>query len=429
MFYLTYEQAVEWVNALPRLAENPGVYNTKQLLKTLNNPDEKLKFIHVAGTNGKGSTTMMISSILRCAGYKVGTTISPYVLDFTERFLINCNMVCKEKIAKALTKVRQAAMLQGDIVAFDAVTAAAILIFYEEKCDIVCLETGLGGRLDSTNAVQNTLVACITAIGKDHTELLGDTIEKIAREKCGIIKNNCEVVSYPLQNEKAMHIIERYCNEQSCVLNVPNIDSIEILNSKNDAKYKNFEQLLLYENLKINLPLCGIHQVYNATVAIKAVNRLSKFGYNISGKDIITGIENVKFAARIEIVCKDPLIIIDGAHNAHGVNALVKTLSNSGVINVICVVGTLKGKDVHEMMKLLSSVTKNVFTVMPENTRGLSEQELALIAENYVENVETCFDIKTAIQKARKKAEQKNMPLLICGSLYLASVARKILVK
>ncbi len=426
---MTYKQAVNWVNSLPRLAKHPGVVNTAKLLKILNNPDKDLKFVHIAGTNGKGSTTMMISSILQKAGYKIGATISPYVLDFKERFLINGSMVCEEKIAKALTMVKQAVQLQDEIVAFDAVTAAAIIIFNEEKCDIVCLETGLGGRLDSTNAVQNTLVACITAIGKDHTELLGDTIEQIASEKCGIIKNNCDVVSYPVQSAGAVNIIKKHCNEKKSVLYIPDVKNINFINEKDSVKQNSFTRNFLYEGMLINLPFAGMHQVYNATVAIQAVKLLAKHNFIINTNNIISGLNSVKFAARIEMVSKNPTVIIDGAHNAHGVHALVNTLQQEGYNNLVCIVGTLKGKDTDDMMEKLAKIAKKVFTVTPNNDRGLKSEELAIIANKYIGQVEMYNDINKAVKKGLIEATQNNTALLICGSLYLSSTVRKLFVK
>ena len=201
---MNYEEALAWVHRLPRLAQHPGVENTHRLLAKLGDPQKQLKFVHIAGTNGKGSAAAMLSCVLRSAGYRVGTSVSPYVLDFRERFQVNGKMIAPDVLAALLGEVRAAAdALRADgwdsLVEFDAVTAAALLWFAREQCDIVCLEVGLGGRLDSTNAIENTLVACIMHIAKDHMELLGDTEEKIAAEKCGILKNRCTAVAYPEQ--------------------------------------------------------------------------------------------------------------------------------------------------------------------------------------------------------------------------------------
>ena len=218
---MKYEEALAWVHSLPRLAQRPGVENEKRLLAKLGHPERALKFAHIAGTNGKGSTSVMLASILRSAGYKTGLTVSPYVLDFRERFQIDGAMIGEEALAAILTRVRAAAeALRADgwdsLVEFDAVTAAALLWFAQEQCDIVVLETGLGGRLDATNAVENTLVACITAIGMDHTELLGDTLDAIAREKCGIFKSRCAAVCYPDQPQEAMDAIVQCAKAAGC---------------------------------------------------------------------------------------------------------------------------------------------------------------------------------------------------------------------
>ncbi|MFQ9900915.1 MAG: bifunctional folylpolyglutamate synthase/dihydrofolate synthase [Ruthenibacterium sp.] len=209
---MQYEEALAWAHSLPRLCSAPGPQNERALLQALGRPQDALKFVHVAGTNGKGSAVLMLASVLKAAGLRVGATVSPFVLDFRERFQLNGEMISREACAGILTQVRGALeqmppAQREQIAEFDAVTAAALLWFAQQRCDIVCLETGLGGRLDATNAVDNTLVACIMAIGKDHTELLGHTYAGIAAEKCGIFKPGCSVVAYPAQPE-AMRQIE-----------------------------------------------------------------------------------------------------------------------------------------------------------------------------------------------------------------------------
>ncbi len=426
---LNYNEAVAWVHGLPRFAKHPGVENTTMLLNRLNNPEKTLKFVHVAGTNGKGSVTMMVSSVLKQAGYKVGTTISPYVINFCERFLINCELASEEKVAKALTAVKNVVVESDRIVEFDAVTAAAIILFSWEKCDIVCLETGLGGRLDSSNAVKNTLVACITAIGKDHIEYLGDTLDKIAFEKCGIFKNNCNVISYPKQEKSAFDVIEKTAEKCGCTLTVPNIDNLRILQIKN----LNNRNLILngsnasYNNINLEVPFAGEHQIYNATVACEAAYALKKHGFFISDDNITTGIKNTKFPARIEILSKNPLVILDGSHNAQGASALAKTLESAGCNNLIGLMGVLKNKGEDEMMSALCPLFKSVYTINPDEKRGLSAKKLASVAEKYCDDVLPCDDVETALQTALEKAKGHGTGLVICGSLYLAAKARGIL--
>ena len=224
---MQYEEALAWVHGLPRLCSAPGPQNERALLQALGRPQDALKFVHVAGTNGKGSAVLMLASVLKAAGLRVGATVSPFVLDFRERFQLNGEMIRPGSLRRhPHTGARRPGAAcrphsAGQIAEFDAVTAAALLWFAQQGCDIVCLETGLGGRLDATNAVDNTLVACIMAIGKDHTELLGDTYAGIAEEKCGIFKPGCSVVAYPAQPEEAMRQIEACAAAAHCPLCVP----------------------------------------------------------------------------------------------------------------------------------------------------------------------------------------------------------------
>ncbi len=427
MLFLNYNDAVEWVHSLPRFAQKPGIENTTEILKKLGNPEKKLKFVHIAGTNGKGSVTMMISAILKSAGYKVGTAISPFVVDFRERFLLNCEMASKEQVATAITQVQRAVGANGSLVEFDAVTSAAIALFASENCDIVCLETGLGGRLDSTNAVQNTLVACITAIGKDHTELLGDTIAQITAEKCGIIKNNCTIVCYPCLEDNAKKVVEEFANKQNCNLIVPCTRDIEMSTeigktSESPLMCSN----ILYKKQKLSVPLAGVHQIYNTSVAYEAAVALKNYGFNISADNIKHGINSVKFPARIEVVREEPLVIIDGSHNAQGARALAQTLKNAQCKNLIGVVGILKNKGEHDMMRALCPFFDKIYTVNPDEKRGLSAQQLAISAEEFCKDINPCNDINHAIKAAYKLAQDKNTGLVVCGSLYLASKARKL---
>ncbi len=425
---MRYTQAVNWVYSLPRILKTPGIENTKKLLELLGNPQEKLHFVHVAGTNGKGSTVTMISNILQNAGYKTGSTISPFVLDFRERILLNNEMISKDDCAKILSVVRNAAEKIENYVAFDIVTAAAILYFERQKCDIVCLETGLGGRLDSSNAVQNTLVACIMSISKDHTELLGDTLVQIAREKCGIIKNNCSVICYPKQNKKVEFLIEEIAKKENCRFIVPDLKQLNIGASKNIKANKSINNLLnnqviTFEGAQITVPFAGEHQAYNASVAISAVCELRKTqpAYKIENEHIVKGIQNSRFSARIEVLSKQPLIILDGAHNVDGAKALVKTLDGANIKNCIGIIGTMKRKDISKVVKEFAPLFETVHTVTPDSIRAMSAQELTQCFEKQGVKAVCENNINSAIENALKRKTQENGAIVICGSLYLAS--------
>lgn len=423
---MDYLQAVEWVHGLPRIAGHCGVENTGFLLEKLGHPEKDLRFIHVAGTNGKGSVTVMLASVLKEAGYKVGCNISPYVLDFRERFLLNGEMIREEVLARHLTRVREAMEeLQAEgwdsIVEFDAVTTAALLWYAEEKCDIVCLETGLGGRLDSTNAVQNTLVACITAIGKDHTELLGDTYEKIAFEKCGILKNHCAVVVYPVQPQEAMDEIVVRAQKANCSqMVVPELQDFYFY------KGRPFENRINYGGYDLQIPFPGKHQAYNASVVVEAAIALTDKGLDVPDDAIIEGIRKARFPARIEILSQNPLIILDGAHNVDGAKALADTLHTAKVQDLTAVIGILNGKGADQMLQILSPYIRKLYTVTPDSPRAITAQQLAEIARRFYSDVTPVSTVPQALQMARSEMENG---LLVCGSLYLASEARKVFVR
>ncbi|MEG1271305.1 MAG: folylpolyglutamate synthase/dihydrofolate synthase family protein [Ruthenibacterium sp.] len=416
---MTYEEALDWVHTLPRLAATPGIENTRRLLAKMGNPEKDLKFVHIAGTNGKGSATVMLASVLKEAGYKTGANISPYVLDFRERFLLDGEMIDTQTLAGLLSEVRSAIEdIGGSFVEFDVVTAAALLWFARETCDIVCMEVGLGGRLDSTNAIENTLVACVMAIGKDHTELLGDTYDKIAAEKCGIFKNHCDVVAYPLQPQAAIDEIVLRAAAAKCALTVPEMEDLHVYRAPA------FENRVDYGGYDLNIPFPGIHQACNAMVVVEAALRLCDHGFTISDEAIMDGIAKARFPARIEVLHQNPLVLLDGAHNPDGARALADTLKAANVHHLTAVIGVLNGKNPEEMLTALSPCFEEVLTVTPQSPRAMSAAALAALAKKHFAKVTACDSVSAAIAKAKQNIDGG---IVVCGSLYLAAEARKIL--
>ena len=430
-FPMEYEQALAWVHGLPRTAPVRGAENERLLLAQLGHPEAQLKFVHIAGTNGKGSTAVMLASILHRAGYKTGLNISPYVIDFRERFQIDGQLITPEELADILTRVRAAAEALAEqgmpVMEFTAVTAAALLWFARQKCDIVVLETGIGGRLDATNAVQNTLVACITAIGKDHTDILGDTYEKIAAEKCGIFKNKCTVVCYPRQPRAAMDTIVLQARRAGCPLTVPEVQDVHI--------YKGlpFENRVDYGGYDLVIPFPGAHQALNAAVALEAALALdNRWGYRISDEAITEGIRQARFPARIQIIGRSPLIILDGAHNPDGVAALADTLRAAKARGLSAVMGILQDKGAGEMLSALSPFVAQLYTVTPASPRAITAGKLAEHASRFYPHVTACESVSEALELARLDAQDcppGEGGVLICGSLYLASEAWALLQK
>lgn len=417
---MQYEEALAWVHSLPRLCSAPGPQNERALLQALGRPQDALKFVHVAGTNGKGSAVLMLASVLKAAGLRVGATVSPFVLDFRERFQLNGEMISREACAGILTQVRGALeqmppAQREQIAEFDAVTAAALLWFAQQRCDIVCLETGLGGRLDATNAVDNTLVACIMAIGKDHTELLGHTYAGIAAEKCGIFKPGCSVVAYPAQPEEAMRQIEACAAAANCPLCVPQLEDFHFYRGRP------FENRVNYGGYDLEVPFAGRHQAYNAAVVVQAALALCEHGFDISDDAIMQGIAAARNPARIEVLQRRPLVILDGMHNPDGARALADVLRAGRVQGLTAVMGVLQGKGEAEMLRALSPHLARVYAVQPSSPRALPAGQLAAAARQVCGQVSVWQDVPLAVQDALRTCQGG---VLICGSLYLAAQVR-----
>ena len=417
---MQYEEALAWVHSLPRLCSAPGPQNERALLQALGRPQDALKFVHVAGTNGKGSAVLMLASVLKAAGLRVGATVSPFVLDFRERFQLNGEMISREACAGILTQVRGALeqmppAQREQIAEFDAVTAAALLWFAQQRCDIVCLETGLGGRLDATNAVDKTLVACIMAIGKDHTELLGHTYAGIAAEKCGIFKPGCSVVAYPAQPEEAMRQIEACAAAAHCPLCVPQLEDFHFYRGRP------FENRVNYGGYDLEVPFAGRHQAYNAAVVVQAALALCEHGFDISDDAIMQGIAAARNPARIEVLQRRPLVILDGMHNPDGARALADVLRAGRVQGLTAVMGVLQGKGEAEMLRALSPHLARVYAVQPSSPRALPAGQLAAAARQVCGQVSVWQDVPLAVQDALRTCQGG---VLICGSLYLAAQVR-----
>ena len=414
---MQYEEALAWVHSLPRLCSAPGPQNERALLQALGRPQDALKFVHVAGTNGKGSAVLMLASVLKAAGLRVGATVSPFVLDFRERFQLNGEMISREACAGILTQVRGALepAQREQIAEFDAVTAAALLWFAQQRCGIVCLETGLGGRLDATNAVDNTLVACIMAIGKDHTELLGHTYAGIAAEKCGIFKPGCSVVAYPAQPEEAMRQIEACAAAANCPLCVPQPEDFHFYRGRP------FENRVNYGGYDLEVPFAGRHQAYNAAVVVQAALALCEHGFDISDDAIMQGIAAARNPARIEVLQRRPLVILDGMHNPDGARALADVLRAGHVQGLTAVMGVLQGKGEAEMLCALSPHLARVYAVQPSSPRALPAGQLAAAARQVCGQVSVWQDVPLAVQDALRTCQGG---VLICGSLYLAAQVR-----
>ena len=428
---MTTQQAIEALHALPRLGSGqPGLARMQNLLAHLGNPEKDLPCIHIAGTNGKGSLAAMTASILTAAGYKTGLTISPYVVDFRERFQIDGAMIPARTLAALAQTVLAAAdairQEGGDPpVQFEAVTALALLWFAKEKCDFVVLETGLGGRYDATNAVPRKLVAAITRIGYDHQELLGDTLAEIAAEKAGIIREGCPVVCYPDQPDEAMGPILTAAAEAHTALITPDKEDIRCLPGKR------LENRIDYGGYRAALGLPGAHQANHAAMAVEIALALwREYGYEIPDDAIETGLAAARIPARIEVLRRRPLLLLDGCHNPDGAKALAETLQAAKYEeNLVAVLGMLADKDYKTMLETLAPCFAKAYTVTPNCPRTLSGADLQREARFYMD-AEAAPTVPRALRAAVRYAEDHNLAgVVVCGSLYLAAEARPWLLK
>ncbi|MBR5520547.1 MAG: bifunctional folylpolyglutamate synthase/dihydrofolate synthase [Oscillospiraceae bacterium] len=420
---MTYQQAVEYIHSRPRLKNTDNHKAMKKLLSLMGNPQDSLKYIHIAGTNGKGSCASMCANVLKEAGYKVGMNISPFVTDFTERFQINGDYIPQDTLADITTMVKkyQEQIEEEDglhLLEFEIVTAIAFYWFAQEKCDIVCLEVGIGGLLDSTNVIKDCLVACIMNISYDHTNILGETLAEIAYQKAGIIKPGRPVVTYPAQDGDALDVIIKSAEQNGANLVIPDKNKIK-------TSVSGFmESTLEYDNLKIIQAFTGIHQSYNATVVIETMKQLRNYGYIITDENIVAGIETTVFPARIEILSRNPLIILDGGHNIDGVTALLNVLKENSITGLTAVWASLVDKEPEKIIRMMAPYIDALYTVPVFGRRALTPEQLAEMAAPYFKNVYSADSVQQAIDSA---IENLSSGLLVFGSLYLASDARNYL--
>lgn len=415
--------ALEWLQSLPRLSGEPGLDRMKALLAALGDPQKRGRYVHIAGTNGKGSVAAFTANILQKAGFKTGLTISPYVLDFRERFQINGQMIPPDDLERLAARVRAAAETLAETpVQFEAVTALALCWFDEEHCDVAVLETGLGGRFDATNAVENTLVAAITRIDLDHTELLGDTVEKIAAEKAGIVKPGCIAVTYPVQEKEALQAIAAACIREKADLVAPEAEDIHL------RRGGLFENRMEYGGYEVNLTLPGAHQACNAAMAIEIALALWRQGLDIPDEAILEGLEATRFPARIEVLRSQPLVLLDGSHNPAGAAALAATLGAQKLPQKpTAVLGVLADKAAAEMLRALGDSFSTIYAVTPDCPRAMSADELARLASQELPEVPVypCADLGQALDTALGLPQGA----VVCGSLYLAAQARPMLLE
>lgn len=407
---MNYNEVLKYIHSLGMFSKPAGLERIKLLMEKLGNPQKHIKAIHIAGTNGKGSTAAFTSSVFCAAGYKTGLFISPFIIDFRERIQINGEYISQEDLINLSKIVKETKI---EVTEFEFITAVAFLYFAREKCDIAVIETGLGGRFDATNVLENVLVSAITKIGLDHTAILGDTLSKIATEKCGIIKNDITVSAFS-QRSDAFKIIE----ENTKKLIIP--DKRKLQNIKVDILGNEF----IYDGLKLKTKLGGEYQIENALTAIEIVKNS---GLNISNENIQKGLYNASFPARLEIFGKSQEVVLDGAHNKDGASALKNAL-NTSKTPVTAIVGMMKDKDCEEFLRELLPLFEHVIAVKACDTaRALTGAQMAELCRKYCKNVYEAKDYSDALDLAISLSNGNT--IYIFGSLYLASNMRPLLLE
>lgn len=428
---MKYEEAMKYITEVGNFGSNYGLERTYKLLEHLGNPERDLKLIHISGTNGKGSTTSMITEILMGEGYKVGMYTSPFIEEFEERIQINRNNIPKESLAILMDEIKVAVdkVIEAGYnhpTEFEIITVLMLLYFKKENIDFGVIEVGLGGTLDSTNVIK-PIIQVITSISFDHTNLLGNTLEKIAREKAGIIKKGIPTVIYP-QQEEVLKVIKNKCFEMDSELYIANNENLKFENIVNlDKPY----QLLKYNNeIDILLPLLGEHQIINLSVAMQAIEVLNnKNIIDISIANIVKSIKNVSWKGRLEVLSNNPYVVIDGAHNIQGIKTLSRNIKKYFKYeNLYLILGILADKDVEEMIKIITPMAKKVYSVTPNSIRGELAESLKDEVSKFNKNCKAFDKYEEAYLEALNDASEKDL-ILASGSLYMIGDMRKIIRK
>ncbi len=420
---MNYDEAIKKINSLNKFGSRLGLERVRRLLNMIGNPQDSLKFVHVAGTNGKGSVCFMLSSVLKESGCKTGTFISPHIEDLRERIQINGELISKNKICEILEYLEvylNNSIFESDpITEFELTTIIAFKYFKDENCDIVVLETGMGGRLDATNVIKKPLCSVITTISLDHTKILGSTVLEIAREKFGIIKPNSTVVLGLNQNGEIYELAKDICKKRKSKFLI--------------AKKINFikesipgEMIFKYKDSKLFLPLYGEYQKDNVAIVLSVIDVLND-EFVISNESVVKGLSKVSIPCRMEIINNSPLIILDSAHNVGGVEALKnfieKKLTNK---NVIGIVGVFADKDVEGMFKTLSGSFSKVITIKSDSSRAMPLQDITSIAKKYNNSV---YAYKSTLQAVLETIEfiSKDDVLIVFGSFSIMKECKKII--
>ncbi|MDR1628323.1 MAG: bifunctional folylpolyglutamate synthase/dihydrofolate synthase [Oscillospiraceae bacterium] len=410
------------INSHLKFGIKPGLKRIQKLLSLIGNPQDSLSVIHTAGTNGKGSTCLVLSAIFKHAGYKTGLYTSPSIIDFRDRIKINGKIIPKKQVVKIYSEIKNYIEEMNSnkqvLTEFEIITAMALKYFKNENCNIVILETGLGGRLDATNIIKKPLASILTSISLDHTDILGSTIEGIAREKCGIIKKNVPVITSANQEVRVLEIIKSTCRKKNTNL---------IISGTSKFSGIKFDILkgtdFYYNNQKFSTSLIGYHQIENIANALLCIETINN-KFPVTFDAIKKGLKNLDIKSRIQVLCKKPLIILDGSHNLGSVEALKNVIDDIFIgKKIIGIVGMFKDKDVENSLSKILPAFDQVITIPLSSKRSMDIKNITEISLKYNKNTTPKFNIKDAIKFATSIA-QKNIDsyaIIIFGSLSIAN--------
>lgn len=412
---MTYKEAIDYIEDYTWSTTKLGLERTQELLRRLGDPQKDLKFVHVAGSNGKGSTCAMLSSVLREAGYKTGLYTSPHVLCFEERLQVNGRYILREDLAVVTERVKaEADAMEDHPSQFELVTAIGMLYFKEQGCDIVVLEVGMGGALDSTNVIDAPEVAVITNIGLEHTEFLGNTLEEIALTKGGIVKPGCDVVCYNSAPE-VVSVIRQLSGAFRANFHL--VDFASVTPVSHDLSGETFT----WQGLELNVPLLGDYQLNNAATALTVVTALRDRGWSISDDAVVAGLKKTRWPARFEVLGKEPLFLLDGGHNPQCAEVVAENLTKYlGDEKLVVLTGVLSDKDYKVMMQSVLPHAKQFLCVTPDSPRALDALDLRDLLRSYGCSADAYEDIPSAVHAALQTGE----PVLAFGSLYMAGDIR-----
>lgn len=424
---MTYDEVVKKIKNRQKFGIKPGLERINKFLNLISNPQKNLKFIHVAGTNGKGSVCSMISKILASSGYKTGLFISPEVVNFRERIQLNNKMISEKELVDIFNEIEpyldKLDSKAEYLTEFELVTALAFVYFSKFKCDIVILETGLGGRLDATNVIKKPLASVITSLSYDHVNVLGNTIEKIAKEKAGIIKPEGITILSHQSFKEAIKVVEDAAKEMKNKFIYADLKDVNIL----DSSIKRSTFSVNSEEYFLSLP--GLHQVSNAHTALLVINALKKYGFFAENSAVKTVLKKMKFPARFEVLNTTPTVILDGAHNFDGILKLKENINMylKGK-KLIGIIGMLKDKEYEKSISLILNSFEKIFMVPINNDRSLQLEDIEKLSNNLSSKIIPTSTVDLAVKNSLSILQNSDA-LVTFGSLYLASEIRPLLIK